>query len=56
MTKGEYKKQLYSSIEEKLNGDIKLSETKQKTARGDFKKGIQAGIRKEAERIKEILK
>ena len=56
MTKGEYKKELYSNLEKQLNADIEETERKQKTARGEFKKGIQAGIRKEANKIKKNLK
>ena len=56
MTKGEYRKELFGEIDNKLNQDIEESEKKQKYARSDFKKGVQAGIRKEAKKIKEILK
>lgn len=47
---------LFNKITQIIDKHIEETEKHQKYARGDFKKGIQAGIRKEAERIKEILK
>lgn len=56
MTKREYRKELFNKITQIIDKHIEETEKHQKYARGDFKKGIQAGIRKEAERIKQILK
>ena len=55
MTKGEYKKELYNNLIEILDKDIEETEEKQKTARGDLKRGIQIGKRIEAGRIKNML-
>jgi hypothetical protein len=56
MTVGEYRKKIFNKIKLILDKHIEETETHQRNARSEFKRGIQAGIRQEAKRIKSILK